>query len=121
MKRTVLLGAAALTLVALAVVFAPVALCQKKEAPADGIRVTKGEFARIFLKNGRDVVVSEPRTKLIAGQPFVGGKASPSFSSRISQHWVPVSEVAQIDDFANEMVLQLTIRDELEAHARLRR
>jgi hypothetical protein len=103
MKRTVLLGAAALGLVALAVIFAPVALGQKQEAQADGGRITEGNIARIMLKSGRVVFIDQPRAKLIGGQPFVGGMVANhdlQFPRPWAQ-WFPVSDVALVDDFEN--------------------
>jgi hypothetical protein len=119
MKRNApLLGAVATVaavaaLVTLAVFFAPAAVGQRQEATKEatkearkevqpiGERTKKEDAARILLKNGTALYIFEPRTKLIAGQTFFGGiDINPAVRQpNERRQWVPLSEVARIEEY----------------------
>jgi hypothetical protein len=108
MRRKALLigGASAAALIALAVIFAPYAIGQRKDADPQAIGVAKdrpfkGEAVVLTLKNGRRLFVAEPRLKYIAGRAFVSGKALDDLGGPDVARWVAVDEVVSADEYDN--------------------
>jgi hypothetical protein len=103
-RRSLVIGAVVLAVLLLANAFIPTAVGQKrKESPAaeEAGRITKGDASRILLKNGQHLLILQPRTKMVGGQAFVGGMVIEAQPAAGWMQWVPVSEVAQLDEFSD--------------------